>query len=133
MLGLIVISVLGIIAFTPLSNVWFYDVSGLSIQLTDFAKLPLIIMVIMPGLSVLLSFQTAVLVESHHTKPITFSTLMEFSGIILTMFISIKYFDLVGVVAATLGFIIGRIGANLYLFPPYFKALSDRPPISKKE
>ena len=131
MLGLIVVSVLGIIAFTPLSNVWFYDVSGLSIQLTDFAKLPLIIMVIMPGLSVLLSFQTAVLVESHHTKPITFSTLMEFSGIILTMFISIKYFDLVGVVAATLGFIIGRIGANLYLFPPYFKALSDRLHVSK--
>ena len=133
MLGLIVVSVLGIIALSPLSNVWFYDVSGLSIKLTDFARLPLIIMVIMPGLSVLLSFQTAVLVESHHTKPITFSTLMEFSGIILTMFIAIKYFDVVGVVAATLGFIIGRIGANLYLFPSYFKALSGRLPLSKKE
>jgi O-antigen/teichoic acid export membrane protein len=126
MLGFIVISILGIIAFSPLANVWFHNISGLSIQLTDFAKLPLIIMVIMPGLSVLLSFQTAVLVESHNTKPITFSTITEFSGILITMFIAIKYFNAVGVVAATLGFIIGRIGANLYLFPPYFKSLKSK-------
>ena len=126
MLGLIVISILGIIAFSPLANVWFHNISGLSIKLTDFAKLPLIIMVIMPGLSVLLSFQTAVLVESHNTKPITFSTITEFTGILLTMFIAIKYFNTIGVVAATMGFIIGRIGANLYLFPPYFKSLKPK-------
>ncbi len=131
MLGIIVVFVLGIIAFTPLSAIWFYNISGLSINLTDFARLPLIIMVIMPGLSVLLSFQTAVLVESRHTKPITFSTITEFSGILLTMFIAINYFNAVGVVAATLGFILGRLGANSYLFPSYFKVL--RNPLNSKE
>ncbi len=123
MLGTIVVSILGVIAFTPLSEVWFHNVSGLSVRLSEFARLPLIILAIMPGLSVLLSFQTAVLVWAHNTKPITFSTITEFSGIIITMFIAIRFFDTVGVIAATLAFIIGRIGANIYLFPPYFKSL----------
>ncbi len=123
MLGTTVVAILGLIAFTPLSEVWFHNISGLSVELSEFAKLPLIIMAIMPGLSVLLSFQTAVLVWAHNTKPITFSTITEFSGIIITMFIAINFFDTVGVIAATLGFIIGRIGANIYLFPPYFKSL----------
>ena len=126
-LGVIVVGILGLIAFTPLADIWFHTVSGLSIKLTHFSKLPLKIMILMPGLAVLLSFQTAVLVDSKNTKPITFSTLTEFTGIILVMFISIKFLSFVGVIAATCAFIIGRIAANLYLFPPYIKAVKSFP------
>lgn len=126
MLGIIVISVLGLIAFTPLSGIWFHDISGLSGKLSSFSKIPLMIMVLMPGLSVLLSFQTAILVGSKYTKPITFSTIIEFSGILLVMFVAIHFFDMIGVIAATTAFIIGRLGANLYLFPPFFKALKRK-------
>ena len=125
MLGVAVVSILGLIALTPLSGIWFHTVSGLSNELTSFAKLPLIILIIMPGLSVLLSFQTAVLVYHNYTKPITFSTITEFSGIVITMFVAIHFLDAVGVIAAASAFILGRLGANVYLFKPYFKVLKD--------
>jgi len=122
-LGIIVVFILGIIAFSPISDIWFHDISGLSLKLTEFSKLPLKIMVIMPGLSVLLSFQTAILVKNKNTGPITFSTITEFSGILIVMFVVIHFFDMAGVIAATSAFIIGRLGANIYLFPPYMKAI----------
>ncbi len=126
LLGIVIVGLLGLIAFTPLSKIWFYNISGLSADLTGFAKLPLMILVLMPGLSVLLSFQTAVLVNAHNTKPITFSTIIEFSGILIVMFTLTHVFLFVGAVAATIGFIIGRLGANAYLFMPYFEALRNK-------
>ncbi|MCH8170554.1 MAG: hypothetical protein IIB07_05405 [Bacteroidetes bacterium] len=118
MLGIIAAATLGLIAFTPLSDFWFKTVSGLSFELTHFAKIPLMIMILMPGLSVLINFQRAVLVESRYTKPITWATIAEVVVILIVLFISIKYFDAVGAVAATLALIIGRIGAITYLTPP---------------
>ena len=123
-LGITLVSLLGIIAATPLANVWFYNVSGLSIQLTNFARLPLILLILMPGLAVLLSFETAVLVETKNTKPITFSTIVEFTTIVIVMFVSIKIFNWYGAVAASIGFLAGMIGANTYLFPPFMKSIS---------
>ena len=70
-LGIISIATLGLIAFTPLSDFWFKTVSGLSLELSHFAKIPLMIMILMPGLSVLINFQRAVFVESRYTNPIT--------------------------------------------------------------
>ncbi len=123
-LGIILVSLLGIISLTPLANIWFYDVSGLSLELTSFARLPLILLILMPGLAVLLSFETAILVESKNTKPITFSTVVEFTTVISVMFFSIKIFNWVGAVAASLGFLAGMLGANTYLFPSFVKSLS---------
>jgi progressive ankylosis protein len=123
LIGTILTVTIGIIALSPLSNIWFRNVSGLSIELSEFSKLPLIIMTILPALTLLFSFQTAVLVDSRNTKPITFSTIIEFSGILLVIFLSVRFFDLTGVVAAALAFLIGRLGANIYLFVPYFKCL----------
>ncbi len=126
-MGIIVVAALGIIAFSPLADFWFHTISGLSNNLTSFAKTPLIIMIFMPGLSVLLSFQTAVLVDARNTKPITFSTLTEFFGIVIIVFIMTNVFPFVGVIAATTGFILGRLGANLYLTPPFLKTVKDYP------
>ncbi|HED08106.1 MAG TPA: hypothetical protein ENI57_08330 [Ignavibacteria bacterium] len=120
-LGIITVVALGLIAFTPLSDFWFNTVSGLSLELTQFAKLPLIIMILMPGFSVLINFQRSVLVESRYTKPITWATITEVIGILLVLFISIKYFNAVGAVAATLAFMIGRFGAITYLMPSFRK------------
>jgi O-antigen/teichoic acid export membrane protein len=113
-----VISILGIIAFTPLADIWFGTISGLSPELSEFAILPLQIMVLMPGLSVLLSFQRSLLVAGRKTGPITFATASEVLGIVIVMYITIIYFNLIGAVGATLAFIIGRLAANIYLIKP---------------
>lgn len=112
-----------LIAFTPLAEIWFRDVSGLSESLTEFAKLPLMIMSFFPAFTVLISFQRAVLVKANETKQITYGTAIEFVGIIVVVAVCIKFFSLVGAVAATIAFVIGRMAACGYLLPPTISSL----------
>lgn len=122
-LAAILAGALILISFTPLAEIWFRDVSGLSESLTEFAKLPLMIMSFFPALTVLISFQRAVLVKGNDTKQITYGTAIEFVGIIIVVAICIKYFSLVGAVAATIAFVIGRMAACGYLLPPTISSL----------
>lgn len=122
-LALILTGTLMLVAFTPLSDLWFISVAGLSEELSDFAKLPLMILAIFPMLTVLISFQRALLVGSRLTKPISVGTLAEFLGIIIILFITINYFNLVGAVAAATSLLSGRIIANIYLAVPSKKAI----------
>ena len=122
-LGAVLTIVLAMVAFTPLSDIWFRVVSGLSENLAGFARLPLMIMSILPLLTVLISLQRAALVSKKTTQPITIGTAIEFITIVLVLFISIKYIGLVGAVAATSSFVIGRLAANIYLTPPVIKSI----------
>ncbi len=120
------IGILLIIAFSPLADVWFNSVSGLSMELTWFSRIPLKIMAVFPMLTVLISFQRALLVAARKTKYITFATIIEFSGIIIVLIIAIKWLSLVGVIAATAAFVLGRISANIYLARPVSDVRLDR-------
>lgn len=122
-LAVFVAGTLMLIAFTPLAEIWFRDISGLSESLTEFAKLPLMIMSFFPAFTVLISFQRAVLVKANETKQITYGTAIEFVGIIMVVAICIKFFSLVGAVAATIAFVVGRMAACGYLMPPTISSL----------
>jgi hypothetical protein len=111
------------IALTPLSVFWLHEVSGLSMDLVNFAYLPLIIYSVLPSLTVLINFQRAMLVFSKNTKPITYATITEVIGITIILIITIKFMNMAGLLAAVIAFVIGRLGANTYLFPPFFKSL----------
>lgn len=124
-LGISVVSVLGIIALTPLSEIWYYHVAGLSQELTNFAQPPTIILAVMPGLTILIAFQRAVLIGAGRTKPITIATSIEFFGIISILFLSINFFNAVGVIAAAIAFLTGRLLANSYLSVPYLKTVKS--------
>ena len=81
------------------------------------------IMSFFPAFTVLISFQRAVIVKAKETKQITYGTAIEFIGIIIVVAICIKYFSLVGAVAATISFVIGRLAACSYLLPPSISAI----------
>lgn len=114
---------LSLIAFTPMAQIWYGDISALSIDLSAFAILPTQILVLMPMLSVIISFQRGLLVARNKTLPITLATIFEVMGIIVSLSLFILYVDMVGAVAAALAMIIGRLLANLYLIKPIRKAL----------
>lgn len=122
-LGSSVVAILSLVAFTPAADVWYHHVSGLSPTLTDFSRLPTQIFAIIPGTTVLLSLQRGVLVNARKTTSITWATALEFSGILVMLFITISLFDLVGVVAAAISLLFGRLLANGYLISPYRKVL----------
>ncbi len=126
--GFIVASVATIFLFgittTPLATIWFHNISGLSIELTKLSIIPAIIISILPALTFLISVQRAVLVYVRNTSPLTAATIIEVIIIIIVLFVGISYFDLVGVMAAAIAYIVGRMVANVYLTFPYNKAIS---------
>jgi hypothetical protein len=126
-LASVLVGILIIIAFSPLADVWFNKVSGLSAGLTQFARIPLMVMSIFPMFTVLISFQRALLVDSKTTGPITSATIAEFGGIVIVLFICVKFLSLPGAVAATTAFVLGRICANIYLTKPVLKIIKSYP------
>lgn len=119
--GTSVVLTLAIVAFTPLSILWFESIAGLTVDLSEFSIPPLMIMALMPGLTFLISFQRSVLVSSKKTKPITIATITEVSSILLILLVTIKWLDWVGAIAATSAFVLGRLAANIYLMKPFLK------------
>ena len=113
------------IAFSPLADIWFHTVSGLSAELTNFSKLPIKIMAIFPALTFLIAFQRAILVNARHTVPITWGTVIEVSLIILILLVLIHYLNFIGVIAATIAYVVGRILATTYLMFPFTKLVKE--------
>ena len=125
MLGSGVVCGLGLIAFTPLSEWWFEVVSGLSTDLADFALTPTRILVLMPALSVLLSFQRGVLVMGRKTTVVSFATGIEVGAIIIILSIAIYYLNAIGAIAAAAAFVLGRLSSNTYMFHHIRKVLLE--------
>lgn len=122
-LGLSVTAGLSLFTFTPLSSFWFHQVSGLSLELTRFSVFPAQIMTLLPGLTVLLSFQRSLLVNNQKTKPITLATSIEVAGVVASLFITLKGLYMIGIVATAISLFLGRVMANSYLFIPFLKIL----------
>ena len=116
--GICSVILLTILTTTPLAYIWFHNISGLSLELTQFSILPAIIVSIMPGLTFLISVQRAIQIHARNTSPLTIATIIEVVAIIVALFIGIKIFDLVGVLAAAIAYVFGRSIANIYFLKP---------------
>jgi hypothetical protein len=116
-LSMAVVLGLALIAWTPLSHIWFRTISGLTEELAVFALAPTRIQTLLPGLAALLSFQRAILVVRGTTNSITLATIIEVVGVVVVLWVAIVQLDAVGAVAASAALLIGRIGANVYLIP----------------
>jgi Na+-driven multidrug efflux pump len=120
-LGTVAVGGLAAIAYTPIMNVWFHHLSGLTMELTAIAAVPVRILAFMPAFSVLLSFQHAMLVAGRETRPITWATIIEVCGVGLCLVLGIRYLGMVGADAAACALMLGRIGAVAYLAAPVGK------------
>ena len=108
-LGILTSTCLVLIAFTPLAKLWFHDLSGLSLSLSNFATLPLQIMAIFPALTVLICFQRAVLINERITRPVSIATAIEALGIFSLLLLAMLYFPVSGAVAAATAYVISRL------------------------
>jgi hypothetical protein len=122
-LGLCASGGLALVALTPLSGIWFESVSGLRPELAQFALLPTAILAPLPFLSVVLSFQRGLLVGARTTRPITVATALEVGGIAVVFPILGWNWGWVGVTAAAVAILMGRVAANTFLIGPCRMAL----------
>lgn len=116
-MGVITSGLLFIISFTPLIELWYREVAGLSPELAIFAIWPTRLMAILPGLTVLIAFQWALIMNTRDTAPISRATMMEVGIIIVVMLIFTRVFNIAGALASGTAYTLGRIGANIYLYP----------------
>ncbi len=114
-LGLTASAGLSLVAFTPLATFWFQTLSGLSHTLASFALTPARVIFALPGLTVLLAIQRAILVTVRRTRPITVATAIEVTSIGVSFVVLGWGVGLVGVSAAFIAFAVGRVGANGFL------------------
>jgi len=112
-----------ILAFTPLMTIWFHHISGLSRELTDFAKIPFRITILVPGLMVLNSLLRSVLVNARSNTPISWATGIEVVAISAVMMTAVSGLNAVGAIAAAMAMTIGRSAALIYLVRPVYSVL----------
>ncbi len=109
--------VLGLIAFTPLSHLWFVHVSGLTPELASFAIPAARVLTPVPFLGVVLSLQRGTLIRNRTTGPIIVATAAEIVAV-AAVFVAVGWgLGWVGATAAFTGFLFGRLTANIYLTP----------------
>lgn len=107
---------LALIVFSPLSDFWFRQLSGLNGPLAAISENAARILVPMPGLSILISYQRAIHVVTGSTKYISWATVIEVGGIAALMGVFIYGMDMVGAYAAVLALVGGRSLANIFLY-----------------
>ena len=118
---------LAVVAFTPLSFIWYRGVSGLSLELATFAVAPTRVLTLLPALSVVLAFERGLLVHAHRNTPITWSTLVELTSVVAILTIGIHVFDLVGMMAAAVAIVGARLIGNLWLAPSCLDVIRRTP------
>lgn len=88
-LGIALTILLGLIALTPLSRLWFYHIAGLNAEMAMFAKWPLIICLAVPATSLWLCWLRSRLIFIKRTRPITYGSMMELTVVAALMFMGI--------------------------------------------
>jgi len=106
---------IALVVTTPLSALWFSRVSGLSVELTLFAALPVQILALQPGLSTFIAFLRGLLVNRRRTTPISSATVLEVAVVLAGLCITIFWWDVIGAVGACAAMIAGRFTAVGYL------------------
>jgi hypothetical protein len=126
MLGLASSGGLALVAFTPLSGVWFVRLSALPPELAAMAVQAARLVAPMPAIAVALGLQQALLVRGRVTRPITFATGLEVATITATFTVAGRFAGLTGVDAAMIAIVAGRLAGNLFLLPATRRVLRSR-------
>ncbi len=99
---------LALVAFTPLCDVWFRTVSGLSPELARFARLPARILAVVPALTVGLSFLRALFMRAGMTRPIIAATAADVLTLAACLALGIGPAGWIGAVAGAAALDAGR-------------------------
>lgn len=122
---------IALVSLTPLAHFWFGTVSGLAPDMIAFAIPPTRILILIPALSVLISFERALLVVVRTTSSITWATATEVLTIVGALAVGILVVDAVGAIAAAFAFVVGRTASTAFLVTPCRRAIETAKAVSR--
>jgi len=114
-LGAIASLAMAAIVLTPLGSLWYRAVSGLPPDLAAFAVLPGILLLALPFLESVLSFERGVLVRAHRTTPISAAVAIQLAATTAAFALGTLILDLNGAVVVGPALTLGYLGSNAYL------------------
>jgi hypothetical protein len=110
---------LAAVVFTPLAKVWYRTVSGLSPELAAFALLPGTLLVLLPFLESVLSYQRGVFVKAHRTAPISIAVAVQLAVTAAVFTLMVMVLKTVGAVAIGPALTAGYLtGASVLVLTP---------------
>ena len=114
-LGIIASVGMGVVVLTPLGSIWYRTVSGLSPDLSALAILPGILLVLLPFLEAVLSFQRGVLVRANRTAPISVAVAVQLAATTAAFVLGILVLGLTGAVVVGPALTLGYLASNALL------------------
>jgi hypothetical protein len=118
------------ILFTPLAGVYFGQLSGLPADLAEFAVWPARVLVLVPALDYLLTFQRSRLILARETRVITVAAAVEATIVVAGLVVGVSLLNLVGALAATCALLAGRAAGNVFLLMPARMAAAPAPRVA---
>jgi hypothetical protein len=115
-LGAVASLALALVALTPLEIAWFERFSGLSHELAAFAVWPVRILILLPALEYIVSFQRARWIVEHRTRVVSIATAIEAMTLAVALFLVLARFPITGAVGGAIAMLVGRVAASAYLF-----------------
>ncbi len=104
---------MGTVAATPLARVWYGRVSGLSPELSAFAFVPGMLLVLLPFLETVQSYQRALLVTSRRTAPVSYAVAVQLALTTTVFVLCVFVLRMSGAttigIALTAGYTVGNI------------------------
>ena len=95
-------TIAAVVALTPLAVVWFTRVAGLPPDLAGMARLPAALLVLVPALTALTSWQRGVLVHFSRTAKITIATSINIGVLLVVVLAGVQVLPWPGAVTAAL-------------------------------
>jgi len=114
-LALATMSVMAVVAFTPLGKIWFRDISGLSAELTHLSSVTIMFAILMPGYQVYQSWYGGLLVHNHRTRGISEAVIVYVSLALTGLWLGSQYSTVPGIYWTINVFVISGLCQTFFL------------------
>ncbi|UCF98415.1 MAG: hypothetical protein JSV89_02510, partial [Spirochaetaceae bacterium] len=115
LLGLVMLVLFFVFATTPLAETWFRRVVGLSAGLTRMARIPMLLLAVLPAVGSLISWQRGIMVSARRTPAITRSVIVNLVVLGVLLLVLGYTLPLPGAVIAAAAYIGSVLAEWLYL------------------
>ncbi|MBL7030732.1 MAG: hypothetical protein ISR89_06170 [Candidatus Marinimicrobia bacterium] len=115
MLALATMAILAVVALTPLGEIWFSRISGLSSELTHLSSVTVMFAILMPGYQVYQSWYGGMLVHHHKTRGISEAVLVYVSMALFGLWLGTKLATFPGIYWTINVFVISGLCQTFFL------------------
>ncbi len=114
-LGAVASSLMILLAVTPLNDLWYGRVSGLTPDLVALSQIPTLFIALTPIVAVIVAWQRGVLVHVRRTKPITVAVALNVTVLISAMWIGMQFSSLAGITIASVAYMLSFLTETGFL------------------